>query len=105
VYTVAVNANGNAPDLGEEVFATAPLISTLGHQARLVDNREERGLEYRTSPIGLGHTLYDSEGRFAGEAPARTQHLLIVNHHTRQDYAGYVRDFEWETRAIAEARA
>lgn len=104
VYTVAVNANGNAPDLGPEVYDTAPLITTVGRQARLVRNVPELELGYRISPIGLGHTMYDRLGRYVGALATPVHSLFIVNHHTRQPYAGYLADYEWETRAITEAR-
>src|SRR5205814_6545341 len=47
VFTVAVNFNGNAPDMDRESYETNPLISTRGTQARLLKNSVQRGLVYR----------------------------------------------------------
>lgn len=104
VYTVAVNFNGNAPEMDELSYEVNPLISTRGEQARLLDNAAERGLTYRHTPLGIGHVAFDRHGLFAsGDAPYRDE-AFIINHHTRQSYEGYQRDYVWERAAIDAAR-
>ena len=88
VFTTAINAHGLGKDMDPHTFATAPLINTVGYMARLFENRP--GLHYKMNELGIPHGLYDKEERFAGRGANRTNHIFIVNHHTKRGYWEYV---------------
>jgi glycosyltransferase involved in cell wall biosynthesis len=104
VYTVAINFNGNAPEMTAWAYAHNPLLSTVGHQARLMFNDRERGLRYAHTPLGIGHVAFDKDGREASEGAVEMNDLFVINHHTRQSFEEYQRDYIWEREAIDRSK-
>jgi hypothetical protein len=96
IYTVAVNANGYAPEIDRDTYATAPLISTIGFQPRLF--RVGPSLEYRVDDLGISHRVFDGADGFVEDTP--TTAMYIVNRHASQSYEGYQNDFAWEMGAL-----
>lgn len=92
VYTVAVNFNGNAPEMSRAEYERNPLISTMGYQPRLFHNV---GLHYDyDAGRGFGGALLDGSGYLQGRRKA--SEMLIINHHVRQSFESYQNDFTWE---------
>lgn len=77
-----------------ETYATAAVVATAGWQPRFV--RNDPGLAWRPTWVGMGMTR---PGIGPGEALVgeRSTAAWIINHHVAQPYAGYVRDYAWES--------
>ncbi|MCJ7768352.1 hypothetical protein MUP79_08180 [Candidatus Bathyarchaeota archaeon] len=89
VYTTAVLAHAMAKDVTPEVYATNPLISTVGYMTRFFQN--EAGIYHKA----LG--IYDKNHFMMIDGKRnRTDKMFIVNHHTRQSHSEYVNDCIWE---------
>jgi hypothetical protein len=83
----------------EETYETAAVIATAGWQPRFV--RNDPGLIWRPTWIGMGMKRAGTPpgGALVGE---RSAAAWIINHHVSQPYAGYVRDYAWETNQARE---
>jgi hypothetical protein len=58
--------------------------------------------------LGITHGAYDPEGRFFGDDAIADwdtgMAMFMVNHHVRQSFSGYQRDYTWETGENAAGR-
>ena len=97
VYTTAVNFNGHGSDMDGETYVTAPTINTVGWMPKLY--RKAAGTHHRRVVFpdgGATHNgIYTATG-YIGDEMVTTDKAFIVNHHVRQDHAGYVADVIWE---------
>lgn len=103
VYTSAVLFNGNADEMDEATYRSAPIVWTYGYQPRIVQRRP--GLHYQRDEIRAGvfthGVLWQGstilEGRLLSEP-------VILNRHVAQDFAGYQADYAWEAAQRDGAR-
>lgn len=95
VWTTAVLANRSAPDIDEDLYASAPLIETSGWQTKVV--RRTAGLETRRVESSPGQftydDLYDGPSYLHGAA---IEQPFVINHRIRKTHAEYQATYLWE---------
>ena len=94
VYSSGVLFHGNALDVPEDTYETAPVVHSVGWQARFFRSGRWR---YRRNALGIAHGLYDSDGMFIGKTQERTDGVFLINRHVAQPWTSYQHDYIWET--------
>jgi len=90
VYTANLLFNGHAPKVSTKEYDTLPVIYSRGVQPRLLP---AKGTDWHRVPNGITYGIYRGDDLVKVPADPR---LLLINHHTRQDFGGYQHDYLWE---------
>ena len=98
VLTAAVMFEGMAAEMPAPTYKLAPVIHTRGYAPRVF--RKTPNTRYKAVVYPNG--VLDNMGVWDGNRPLqnhaiRDTRLTIINHHVRQDFAGYQADAVWET--------
>lgn len=108
VYTTAVLAPLDAPDIDPELYSHSPRISTWGWMPKLV--KRTALLRHRRIEVEPG--IWTHHGIFDGDEPLheavrldQEHDPIVVNDHAGQPYAGYQHDFRWEQAQRTGVRA
>lgn len=95
IYSTAILFQGYADEMSREDFETAPIISTCGHQPRIV--RTSPDLRYQRDEPRPGVFTHNVLWRADELVEGSAAWIALLNRHVGQPFEGYLRDYAWES--------